>query len=43
MVWSRDLKKDDYFFKLWLYFYIPFILLCIWIKQTEIVENCGKH
>ena len=37
MVWSRVLKKG------WLFFYIPFILLCNKIKQTEIVKNCGKH
>ena len=44
MVWSRVLKKDGYFFfKLWLFFYIPFILLCNWITQAETVKNCGKH
>ena len=29
-------KKDGYF-------YIPFILICNWIKQAEIVKTCGKH
>ena len=24
-------------------FDIPFILICNWIKQAEIVKNCGKH
>ena len=24
-------------------FDIPFILTCNWIKQAEIVKNCGKH
>ena len=23
--------------------YIPFILICNWIKQAEIVKSCGKH
>ena len=31
MVWSQVLKKA--------YFYIPFILLCNWIKQAEIVNK----
>ena len=22
---------------------IPFILICNWIKQAEIVKNCSKH
>ena len=43
MVWSGVLKKDGYFFiiffKLWLFFYIPFILLCNWIKQAEISKT----
>ena len=33
MVWSLVLKKDG------LYFYIPFILLSNWIKQTVIVKT----
>ena len=44
MVLSRILKKK------WLlllkndvFFYIPFILICNWIKQAEIVKKCGKH
>ena len=24
-------------------FDIPFILICNWIKQAEIVKKCGKH
>ena len=36
MVLSRILKKM-------VIFDIPFILICNWIKQAEIVKNCGKH
>ena len=44
MVLSRILKKDGYCFsKRMVIFYIPFILICNWIKQAEIVKNCGKH
>ena len=24
-------------------FDFPFILICNWIRQAEIVKNCGKH
>ena len=37
MVWSRVLKKDGFFFMV--IFDIPFILLCNWIKQAEIVKK----
>ena len=44
MVLSRILKKMVIAFKKeWLIFYIPFIVICNWIKQAEIVKNCGKH
>ena len=33
IVWSQVLKKDGYVFN------IPFILLCNWIKQAEIVKT----
>ena len=44
MVLSRILKKDGYCFqKRMVIFDIPLILICNWIKQAEIVKNCGKH
>ena len=44
MVLSQILKKMVIAFKKrMVIFVIPFILLCNWIKQAEIVKNCGKH
>ena len=43
MVWSRVLKRMAICFKIMVIFYISFILLYNWIKQAEIVKNCGKH
>ena len=40
MVLSRNLTKDGYcFYKRMVIFYIPFILICNWIKQAEIVRK----
>ena len=44
MVLSRILKKMVIAFKKrMVIFYNPFILICYWIKQAEIVKTCGKH
>ena len=45
MVLSRILKKKMViaFKKRMVISYIPFILICNWIKQAEIVKRCGKH
>ena len=44
MVLSRILKKRWLLIlKRVVIFDIPFILICNWIKQAEIVKNCGKH
>ena len=44
MVSSRILKKMVIAFKKRIVIFdFPFILICNWIKQAEIVKNCGKH
>ena len=44
MVLSRTLKKMVIDFeKRMVISDIPFILICNWIKQAEIVKNGGKH
>ena len=44
MVLSRILKKMVIDLKKrMVIFDIPFILICNWMKQAEIVKNCGKH
>ena len=44
MVLSRILKKMVIAFKKrMVIFDNPFILIYNWIKQAEIVKNCGKH
>ena len=44
MVLSRILKKMVIAFKKrMVIFSIPFILICNWIKQAEIVKKGGKH
>ena len=44
MVLSRIFKKKWLLLlKRMVIFDIPFILMCNWIKQAEIVKNCGKH
>ena len=43
MVLSRILKKMVIAFKKGVIFDNPFILICNWIKQAEIVKNRGKH
>ena len=43
MVLSRILKKMDIAFKKgWLFLYSFYPYICNWIKQAEIVKNCGK-
>ena len=43
MVLSRILKKWLLLLKRMVISDIPFILMCNWIKQAEIVKNCCKH
>ena len=43
MVLSQILKKMVIAFKKRVICYIPFILICNWRKQAEIVKNCCKH
>ena len=44
MVLSRILKQMVIAFKkMIVIFDNPFILICNWIKQAEIVKNRGKH